>query len=340
MVETDELPYANNDDSDPQVMAVQTRAQIRVEKQQQLDRDSRDSEEKGPESPTKLREWKKKQKLATKIQRQLALQPPELTPEHNSANFDEIQEVAETILNQNIQITVGQLLKITPYLTKQLTDLTSAPTNTLTDLSILNLTQTAVDTFRIEIQPGDCDNNVPTIELRLNKHLGRGAIIDGGSSINIIEDSLVQQLNISPVHPTPFNVQMADHRSVQPKGIIRKVNTTIQGVKIPVNYVLKLLEQTDGYSILLGQPWLRTAQVYQDWPNDNLILRGPDGLTSVSTKATKSLSSHNRPIDLEEYNLEDGLDDYEEQQILKAYPDLKPLAEIDLFRIVADFQRE
>ncbi|XP_024519635.1 uncharacterized protein LOC112342291 [Selaginella moellendorffii] len=329
MVETDELPYADNDDSDPQVMVVQTRAQIRAEKQQQPDRDSGDSKEKGPESLTKLREWEKKQKLATKIQRQLALQPPKLvildsdneaqpsparqqcqdsvpenrqtncptstlTPEHNLANFDKIQEVAETILNQNIQITIGQLLKIAPYLTKQLTDLTSAPTNTLTYSPTLNSTQTAVDTFRTKIQPGDCDNDVLTIDLRLDKHLVRGAIIDGGSSVNIIEESLVQQLNIGPVHPAPFNVRMADHRSIQPKGIIRKVNPTIQGVEIPVNYVvLKLPKQTDKYSILLGRPWLRTAQVYQDWPNDNLILPGPDGPKTVLTKATKSLSSHN-----------------------------------------------
>ncbi|XP_024519627.1 uncharacterized protein LOC112342285 [Selaginella moellendorffii] len=288
MVETDELPYADNDDLDPQVMAVQTRAQIRAKKQQQPDRDSRDSKEKGLESPTKLQEWEKKQKLAAKIQRQLALQPPELvildsdneaqpsparqqcqdsvpenrqtnrptstlTLEHNSANFDKIQEVAETILNQNIQITIGQLLKIAPYLTKHLTDLTSAPTNTLTDLPTLNSTQTAVDTFRIEIQPGDCDNDVPTIDLRLDKHLVRGAIIDSSSSVYIIEESLVQQLNIGPVHPAPFNVQMADHRSIQPKGIIQKVNPTIQGVEIPVNYVvLKLPEQTNGYLIFLG----------------------------------------------------------------------------------------
>ena len=55
---------------------------------------------------------------------------------------------------------------------------------------------------------------------------------------------------------------MAGQRRIQPLGILKGQEICIWGLKFSVTFViLRMEEKGNGYSMLLGRPWLRATRV-------------------------------------------------------------------------------
>ena len=175
------------------------------------------------------------------------------------------------------------------------------------------------------------DEEMPMISVIVKNRQVPNALIDGGSGVNIIKDTLRKKLGFKKIEPAPFTIKMADQRKVMPKGIIRDVRLDVGGIVIRTTLtVIDMVSTEDSYSLLLGRPWLKEAQAQHDWPLNKLTLTQGGNKVEVSTRRTPALSPAKRPLHWEDYDWEMGLSDEEEAIVYEAFPELLPMGDFDL----------
>jgi hypothetical protein len=83
-------------------------------------------------------------------------------------------------------------------------------------------------------------------------------LLDGGSGVNFITDTLMKKLGIEKqLEVAPFTIKMADQMKVTPLGVIKNLKINIGGLTFKITVtVIKMENQENNYSMLLGRPWL------------------------------------------------------------------------------------
>ena len=100
-----------------------------------------------------------------------------------------------------------------------------------------------------------------------------GCIIDGGSGVNVISEATCLDLGLNQWEPCPFWLRMADTQSVRPIGLIRHLDFTLGGHMFTISVVVLGLEAHGAYPMLLGRPWLCTANIKQHWQRNMISFR-------------------------------------------------------------------
>jgi hypothetical protein len=101
----------------------------------------------------------------------------------------------------------------------------------------------------------------------------RDVLLDGGSSVNIIFESLRRKLELSRLQSAPFVVRMVDQWKVQPIGLIRNLKINLVGCDYKKNIiVLNMDNGVEAYSMSLGWPWLKLTRIHHNWGNSTLII--------------------------------------------------------------------
>ena len=77
-------------------------------------------------------------------------------------------------------------------------------------------------------------------------------MVDGGSSVNVINKATGNNLGITSWENCPFCLRMADTRSVRPLGLLRKLSVIIGGHLFEILAVVLALEAPGPYPLLLG----------------------------------------------------------------------------------------
>ena len=76
---------------------------------------------------------------------------------------------------------------------------------------------------------------------------------------------------------------MVDRRSFWPLGLIRRLDFILRGHTFMISVVVLLLDALRAYPMLLGRPWLRTANIKQYWQcNMTTFWRGKTKLCVVT----------------------------------------------------------
>jgi hypothetical protein len=92
----------------------------------------------------------------------------------------------------------------------------------------------------------------------------RDVLPDGRFGVNIIFENLRKKLGLMRPQPTPFVVQMANQWRVQPIGLIMNLKIDLAIYKISI-IVLNMENRVEGYSMLLGWPWLKHLRAHHNW---------------------------------------------------------------------------
>ena len=100
-----------------------------------------------------------------------------------------------------------------------------------------------------------------------------GAIVDGGSGVNVINKRTCDTFGIREWEPYPFWLRMADTSSVRPTGLIRDLDVTIGGHAFRISAVVLQLNVQGVYPLLLGRPWLKATNIKQNWNKNVLTFR-------------------------------------------------------------------
>ena len=68
------------------------------------------------------------------------------------------------------------------------------------------------------------------------------------------------RLNIIGIRDTPKILQLVDNSTVKPKGMIEDIIVTLDALDFPSDFVVLSPKGTlGGYPLILGRPWLATA---------------------------------------------------------------------------------
>ena len=93
------------------------------------------------------------------------------------------------------------------------------------------------------------------------------SMLDLGASVNVLPFSIFEKLKIGTLQKTGTIIQLADHSTVLPKGVLEDVLVQVDNLIFLVDfYILDMgnLDTSDTNSIILGRPFMKTAKTKID----------------------------------------------------------------------------
>ena len=127
----------------------------------------------------------------------------------------------------------------------------------------VKLTEKVSSIFVSSLPPKLRDPGAFTIPCVIHNHKVDKALLDLGSSVNLIPYSIFKEFDLGELMPTNMTLQLADRSERLPKGIVEDVLVKIDEFLFPVDFIVLDMEpipHTKNYTpILLGRPFLATA---------------------------------------------------------------------------------
>ena len=100
---------------------------------------------------------------------------------------------------------------------------------------------------------------------------------------------------------------MADTSTVRPLGLIRQLDIIIGRYNFQISAMVLQLDSVGAYPLFLGRPWVKTANIKQNWNKNVLTFRKGKSKIRVSTKQKITTSRQCLPIHAEAVNMMEGL---------------------------------
>ena len=107
------------------------------------------------------------------------------------------------------------------------------------------------------------DPGNPIVTVKINGKSFPNALVDLGATINILTTTTCQKLGITSLDLTTTLLELADRSVVKPEGILHDVMVSIDSWKYPADFfIINPKNRLDGHPLILGRPWLETADAY------------------------------------------------------------------------------
>ncbi|GJR35690.1 reverse transcriptase domain-containing protein [Tanacetum coccineum] len=97
------------------------------------------------------------------------------------------------------------------------------------------------------------------IPCNFNKTFSCNALADLGASINFIPYSLYAKLSLENLKPTKMSVRLADRSFQYPVGIAKNMLVEVGKFTFPTDFVILEMEEDSKVTLILGRPFLHTA---------------------------------------------------------------------------------
>ena len=110
-------------------------------------------------------------------------------------------------MKAQLTLTLDQILNLVPAFKQKLFQKCQGS-------NILTVQEDDNHTSRQDTEVQDVDYKVPILDITNGGFLIKGALLDGGSSVNILPKYIYKQLGIIEYHNAPFQVQMVDQCKV------------------------------------------------------------------------------------------------------------------------------
>jgi hypothetical protein len=119
------------------------------------------------------------------------------------------------------------------------------------------------------------------------------ALCDLGASVSIIPFSLYERLNMGVLKPTRMAIQLADRSVKYPVGILEDVPLKVGSFYIPVDFVVLEMDEDVRVPIILGRPFLNTADAVIHVRDGRLTLKVGDEVVEFNlAKNLKEVDSY------------------------------------------------
>eukprot|EP00253_Pinus_taeda_P026161 PITA_26161 len=107
------------------------------------------------------------------------------------------------------------------------------------------------------------DPGNPIVIVQINGHTFPNALVDLGAAINILTTTMCQKFGVTSLDPTTTLLELVDRSVVRPKGTLHDVMASVDSWEYPVDFlIINPKNQLDGHPLILGRPWLATADAY------------------------------------------------------------------------------
>ncbi|GJV50669.1 reverse transcriptase domain-containing protein [Tanacetum coccineum] len=97
------------------------------------------------------------------------------------------------------------------------------------------------------------------IPCNFNKTFSCNALVDLGASINLMPYSLYAKLSLETLKPTKMSVRLADRSFQYPVGIAENMLVEVGKFTFPADFVILEMEEDSKVPLILGRPFLHTA---------------------------------------------------------------------------------
>ncbi|GJY46992.1 reverse transcriptase domain-containing protein [Tanacetum coccineum] len=98
------------------------------------------------------------------------------------------------------------------------------------------------------------------------------ALADLGASINLIPYSLYAALSGTTLKPTRMSIRLANHTYQYPMGVAENMLVQVRKFVFPVDFIILQMEEDDRVPLILGRPFLHTADAIIRVKNKELNL--------------------------------------------------------------------
>ena len=82
----------------------------------------------------------------------------------------------------------------------------------------------------------------------------------------------MEELQLGNLRPTPISLELADRSRVKPVGVLDDVIVTLASWEFPVDFMVIQPKLMEGHPMILGRPWLATADAYIGCRNGEMII--------------------------------------------------------------------
>ena len=110
-----------------------------------------------------------------------------------------------------------------------------------------------------------------TIPCTIGKEAINKALIDLGASINL-PMSMCKKIENLKIDPSKMTLQLEDRSITRPYGVVEDVLVKVRHFTFPVDFVIMDIEEDMGIPLILGRPFMLTANCVVDMGNGNLEL--------------------------------------------------------------------
>src|SRR6266536_356332 len=125
-------------------------------------------------------------------------------------------------------------------------------------------TMLAKYTFKDGVPKKLGDPGIPTIPCSIKKNYVKIALCDLGTGVSVMPFSLYKRLDLNKLTPIEISLQMADKSTAIPISICEDVPVVVANVTILTDFVILDIPDDDSMSIILGRPFLNTAEAVID----------------------------------------------------------------------------
>jgi hypothetical protein len=184
-------------------------------------------------------------------------------------------DVLDELRNACVKIPLLQAIKDIQIYTKAIKELCSKKTNKRkndppTIHVIGNLAGLMSNTVSIEKY---VDLGIPMVTITINNFSISKTLIDLGAAINVMTLEIMRYLNLQNLRPTTTVLELADRSKVVPEGILEDITVSLDSWEYPVDFlVLQPKANLGGHPLILGRPWLATADAFISYRTGNMII--------------------------------------------------------------------
>ena len=160
--------------------------------------------------------------------------------------------------------------------------------------------------------PTIMDEQRPLIKVIIRRQEVAKTIADGGLGVNVINKTTCDKLGITKWDACPFWLRMVDTSTIRPLRLIRQLDVILVGHTFQLLTMVLHLDAQEAYTLLLGRPWLKTANIKQNWNKNVLTFRKGKTEIRISTQEKVSTTRQCLPVHTESIIMMEGLDEAEE----------------------------
>eukprot|EP00253_Pinus_taeda_P023617 PITA_23617 len=153
------------------------------------------------------------------------------------------------------------------------------------------------------ICPKYLDPGSPVVDVHINGTIIPHTLIDLGAAINVMTRDTMLKLNLqSSLRNTSTVLQLTYRSTVTPEGIVEDVLVSVDSWEYPADFlVLQPKAKLTGYPLILGRPWLATADAYISSRAGSMTIKnGPMSKQLVLYPPAQPLLEPDLPLWLEE----------------------------------------
>ncbi|XP_010546414.1 PREDICTED: uncharacterized protein LOC104818494 [Tarenaya hassleriana] len=123
------------------------------------------------------------------------------------------------------------------------------------------LTKECSAVFQHDLPRKMADPSSFSIPCKLGNLFIEHALCDLGASVSLMPLSIFKRLGAGELKPTQMILQLADRSTKRPAGILEDMPLKVDDYYIPVDFVVLDMDADSSMPIILGRPFLNTADV-------------------------------------------------------------------------------